>query len=124
MLRLSAILAVITGVVLALGELRANWGDWQFWPLWLVDFAASALLIAGGWMVFRRHPLAQSVLASGWAFTLGMSWLSLGINLDLGVSAARDGRMGGLYVWLLGGLVASALLGLVLTLLGRTKIKS
>ena len=43
MLRLSAIFAFITGAVLALGELRANWGDWQFWPLWLVDFAASAL---------------------------------------------------------------------------------
>lgn len=118
-LRISAIWALLLGSVLAALEIRANWGDWQFWPFWLVDFVASALLVLGTFAYWRGHPKAQALLAVGWAFTLGMAWMSFGLNLEAGPDPARDERLGGAYLLLVGSLVASALVGLVLTMIGK-----
>ena len=38
MLRASARLALAFGTFLAVGELVRNWGDWQWWPFWVVDY--------------------------------------------------------------------------------------
>ncbi len=116
-LKLSAIWALLVGLTLAVLEIRANWGDWQFWPFWLVDFVASAMLIAGGLAWLLKRPIARPMLAAGWGFTLGMAWMSLGSNLEAGPDPARDARLGGAYLVLVGMLVASALAGLVLSLM-------
>jgi len=36
------------GLILTLGGIVRNWGTCQWWPLWLIDFIALALLIARG----------------------------------------------------------------------------
>jgi hypothetical protein len=41
------------GTLLAVGEIARNFGDWQWWPFWVGDLIASALLIAGGWFALR-----------------------------------------------------------------------
>lgn len=121
MLRLSAILAILTGTTLAVMEVRANWADWQWWPWWLVDFFAAALLVYGGARVFLRIHGGRSWLAAGWAFTLGMAWMSLAGNFEAGPDPARDARLGGAYLLLVGVLVATALIGLALTLVSKTE---
>ena len=40
-------------IFLAVGEVGRNWGDWQWWPYWVGDLIASALLIIGGWFALR-----------------------------------------------------------------------
>ncbi len=124
MLRASAILAVLTGATLAILEVRANWGDWQWWPWWLVDFVAGALLIAGGFKVLSRSANAQTWLAAGWAFTLGMAWMSLAGNLEVGPDTARNARLGGGYLLLVGALAAASAGGLVMTLLAGPRTQS
>jgi hypothetical protein len=43
----AAYLALAFGVFLAIAETARNWGNWQWWPFWLVDYVAATLLVAG-----------------------------------------------------------------------------
>jgi hypothetical protein len=47
--------AIVWAVLLAVGECARNWGDWQWWPFWLLDFIASALLLVGAWFALRPN---------------------------------------------------------------------
>ena len=47
-LLISAYMALLYGVGLAGFETLVNWGQWQWWPFWLVDYVAAALLLFGG----------------------------------------------------------------------------
>jgi hypothetical protein len=47
--------SVVWAVLLAVGEVVRNWGDWQYWPFWLSDFLASALLLVGAWFALRPN---------------------------------------------------------------------
>lgn len=119
MLRASALLAIATGMALALLEFRANWNDWQWWPWWLVDFVAAGLLLGGAMLTMRQARRGRSVLVAAWAFTLGMAWMSLAGNLAEGVDPARDGRLGGLYIGLIVLLVSSAFAGMLMAIFGE-----
>ena len=74
----NAYLAVALGLVLAVAETALNWGHWQWWPYFVVDYVASALLIWGGLSYLRIEGNARAVviLTSGWAFTSGMAWMA------------------------------------------------
>jgi hypothetical protein len=119
MLRASALLAIVIGLALALAEVQANWGEWQWWPWWLVDFLAAGLLLGGGLMTLRRHATGPLLLGMAWAFTAGMAWMSLAGNVEDGVDAGRNVRMLGAYTLLLSALLATAMLGALLTLGGQ-----
>lgn len=74
MIRLSAWLAVAFGLALAVLEAVRNWGDWQWWPFWVVDYVAATLLVVGGVLVLRRGPARW--LTAGWGFACAMFWMS------------------------------------------------
>lgn len=118
MLRASAVLAMFTRLLLALGEVRANWGDWQWWPWWLVDYVAAGLLILAGGLTLRRSDRGPLLLGIGWAFTAGMVWMSLAGNIADGVDTDRNARLVGSYIGLLSFLLGTSALGLVLTVMG------
>ncbi len=61
---------------LALAESARNWGNWQWWPFWLVDFIAAALLIAGAALVLRGGRGGNAVLCVAWGFTTAMFYSS------------------------------------------------
>lgn len=119
MLRAAAVWALLTGFVLASLELQANWGDWQWWPWWLVDFVAAALLIVGAIKTLRCDQDGRIWLAAGWSFTLGMAWMSLAGNMEVGPDSGSNTRLGGFYVIAVAALVASSLIGMLLTLFAR-----
>lgn len=74
MIRLSALLALVFAVVLGVGEVLRNWGDWQPWPFWIVDFIAAGALVWGG---RRALQLGSSrLLSAAWGFTVGIFWMS------------------------------------------------
>lgn len=72
MLHATAILALLFGAFLALAEVARNWGDWQWWPFWLVDFIAAGLLLAGSCRALRKRPGAGPLLCGAWGFTTAM----------------------------------------------------
>jgi hypothetical protein len=117
--RISALLAILVGSLLAGFETLVNWGQWQWWPFWLVDYVAAALLIGGGVAVLKRRAASLRLLAAGWAFAIGMAWMSLAGNLAEGPDPARDGRVAGFYLALIGLMIATSVLGLVLSLTAR-----
>jgi hypothetical protein len=64
-------------VFLAVGEVVRNWGDWQWWPFWMVDFIASALLICGGWFALRPgNAVRLGPLLGGLGFSTAMGYSS------------------------------------------------
>lgn len=74
--RISAFLAVFTGAALALAETWLNWGDWQPWPFFVVDYLAAAMLLLGGARTLRKQKGGLRLLSGGWGFTAGMAWMA------------------------------------------------
>jgi hypothetical protein len=67
-------------ISLGIGETILNWGNWQYAPLWIVDyFIAFGLLL--GFRVTRNGTNAN-ILQSAWAFTCGIFYMPLFVNLD------------------------------------------
>jgi hypothetical protein len=118
-LRISAIFAIISGTLLASFETLINWGQWQWWPWWLVDYVGAALLIGGGILALRRHYTGDRILCAGWAFNIGMAWMSMAGNIEAGTDPARSGRVAGLYVALIGLHIFVSTVGLLLASLPR-----
>jgi hypothetical protein len=119
MIRLSASLALLVGSLLAVFETWVNWGQWQWWPWFVVDYVAAALLIGGGWLAFKRHPSGARLLSAGWAFAIGMAWMSLAGNVEAGPDPARDGRVAGFYLILIGLMIATSIAGLAMALVAK-----
>jgi hypothetical protein len=86
LVKLSAWMAVVFGASLAVLEAVRNWGDWQWWPFWVVDYVAAALLLVGGVLVLRRGPAHW--LAGGWGFACAMFWMSFFGHLDAALETA------------------------------------
>ncbi len=112
----SARLALLVGALLAAFETWVNWGQWQWWPWFVVDYVSAALLIGGGWLTLRKHRVGARLLAAGWAFSIGMAWMSLAGNIEDGTDPARAGRVAGHYVALIGVHIATCLGGLLMIL--------
>ena len=113
---ISASLAIIYGLGLASFETYVNWGQWQWWPFWLVDYVAAALLIFGGLATLKSHIYGSKLLCAGWGFALGMMWMSLAGNISDGADPDRASRVAGLYVSLIVVSMAISLIGLLLAL--------
>jgi hypothetical protein len=73
-IRISAWLAIVFGLALAVLEAVRNWGDWQWWPFWVVDYVAALLLVIGGALAIRRGEIHW--LTAGWGFACAMFWMS------------------------------------------------
>ncbi|MEM9937235.1 MAG: hypothetical protein AAF768_00170 [Pseudomonadota bacterium] len=80
MIRLSAILALAFGGFLFVAEIVRNWGDWQWWPFWVVDYIAAGLLIFGGQRALNTGTVRW--LTGGWGFTAAMFWMSFFSHID------------------------------------------
>ena len=92
MSRFAAILALVFGLFLAVAETARNWGNWQWWPFWLVDFIAAALLIAGAALVLRGGRGGSAVLCGAWGFTTAMFYSSFWSHIEHAAEAA-DGNL-------------------------------
>jgi len=116
----SAWLAIVFGLALAVLEAVRNWGDWQWWPFWTVDYVAAALLVVGGVTAIRRGPIHW--LTAGWGFACAMFWMSFfghyeGV-LKLGAQVgAREQRL----TLIIGVMFGLTVLGLVTALAGRRR---
>jgi hypothetical protein len=74
----SAWLALGFGTFLSVAEVFRNSGEVQWWPFWVVDYIAVALLLWGAAAVLWR-PSARGlpILTAGWGFTCAMFYMSL-----------------------------------------------
>lgn len=125
MLKLSAYTAITFGIFLSVAEAYRNWGDWQWWPFWAVDYAAALLLIIGGGMVLRGR--AKHWLTGGWGFTSAMFYMSFFSHVERlrGEAGRAYGPDGSLtedsLTQAIGLMLAIALLGFIASLFGKAK---
>ena len=88
----SRYLALLFAIGLAIGETIISWGNWQFAPLWIVDYLMAFLLLYA-YAKTRNAERAYALLAT-WAFTIGVFYMDLFVNLDPHIPAhLRPGRI-------------------------------
>ena len=80
--RLSAYLAITYGVILAVLEAVRNWGNWQWWPFWAIDYLMATMLILGGWLVLKKAKRSMSMLACAWGVSFGASYMSFWSHVE------------------------------------------
>ena len=79
----SAWLALAFGTFLAVAEAVRNAGEIQWWPFWVVDYLAVALLMWGAvTILWRPSERGLSILTAGWGFTCAMFYMSLFSHLS------------------------------------------
>src|SRR5262245_49450629 len=107
--------ALLFAVGLGIGEAVINWGNWQFAPMWIVDYICVAWLLAGFYLTRSQAVSRQSmaVLASGWAFTAGAFYMALFISLDPGIVFLDDIGEGRTILILIALMLVIAALGIV-----------
>ncbi len=82
-IRAIARLAVVTGLLMFPFEVIRNWGNWQPWPGWVIEYICGALLILGGWRALRALPRSvTNFLCAAWGFFLCLLWSSFFGNLE------------------------------------------
>lgn len=114
--RLSARLALGFGIFLAIAEAVRNWGNWQWWPFWLVDYIAVVLLLAGAFLTLRRRTGAAPVLSGAWGFTTAMFYMSFWSHIEH-IHEAADGNIDqGPLTWIIGLLWAITIVGFATSL--------
>ena len=116
--------ALLFAVGLGIGEAVINWGNWQFAPMWIVDYICVVWLLAGFYQTRSQAVSRQSiaVLASGWAFTAGVFYMALFISLDPEVAKYNIGA-GGTILIAIGLMLLIAALGIVTSFLALRKSK-
>ncbi len=118
MIRTSALFALVFAVVLGAGEILLNWGDWQSWPFWLVDFIAAGALVWGGRRALMRG--SSRLLSAAWGFTTGICWMSFFSHAETLTDGQVIGNTGifgaGELTLILAGMLLTAIAGLVLSL--------
>jgi hypothetical protein len=123
MIRKSAWLALAFGVFLGIAEALRNWGDWQPWPFWTVDFIAAGALVWGALRALGRG--SSRLLSAAWGFTVGVFWMSffshaesLNTQAEATYAGGRIGE-GGLTL-IIGAMLVAAIAGLLMSLSRRT----
>ena len=114
LLQASRILALILAVSLAVAETLINESraEWQYAPLWIIDYAMSASLLVGFWMTRRGRWIP--ILMSAYALATGVFYIVFFLEFDPELPEAMRGSR--LIVFLIG----LALTGSVAGLAGST----
>jgi len=122
MITLSARLAIGFGCFLAIAEVVRNWGDWQPWPWWVVDYIAVALLLYGGRVASPgRARRSAAPLCGGWGFACAMFYMSFFSHLEsLGEKGTGPIESHTLTA-VIGALFAITILGLALAIAGSQR---
>lgn len=123
MIRKSAFLALGFGLFLAIAEIVRNWGDWQPWPFWIVDFFAAGSLIWGALRSLRQG--SSRLLSAAWGFTTGIFWMSFfshteTLNEGAGDTYAGGAMNEGTLTLIIGAMLLAAIGGLFMSLTRRT----
>ena len=78
--KINLIIASLFSIILAIVEVMLNWGDWQYAPLWIVDYIIVIILLSAVF-VFKDNT-QRLMLLLGWAFSAGVMYMVLFINLE------------------------------------------
>ena len=118
MVKLSAWLSIVVGVLLAAAQLLRNWDNWANWPSWMVDEFAAVVMIAAGLLALRKR--TTRLLPVGWSFACGLYISALIGHLNTMANSEGELHMAAQkLVIIVGGLLGLSFAGLVMVIFGR-----
>ena len=97
--------------MLAVVEALLNWGDWQYAPLWIIDYLIVIILLLG---VFVYKENQRKVLLLGWSFSSGVMYMALFINLE---PSSTLTPLGSNILYSIALALAVSLIGIILTMI-------
>jgi hypothetical protein len=109
--RINLIIATVYSIVLAVVEALLNWGDWQYAPLWIIDYLIVIILLLG---VFVYKENQRKVLLLGWSFSSGVMYMALFINLE---PSSTLTPLGSNILYSIALALAVSLIGIILTMI-------
>ena len=109
--KINLIIATLYSISLAIVETLLNWGDWQYAPLWIVDYLIVIILFLA---VFVCKESQQKVLLLGWSFSAGVMYIALFLYLEPeSIIVIADPTL----LYAIGLELAVSLVGIVLTMI-------
>jgi len=111
--KISAWLALVAAILLALAHTYLVTQSAYFWPYFWVDYIAAALLAWGAVRTLKKQRGGLRLLCTAWGFTAGLAWMvsasaiAPGADQPLALVAAKLG------------LLLAALAGMALTVLHK-----
>ncbi|PCJ62396.1 MAG: hypothetical protein COA73_06680 [Candidatus Hydrogenedentota bacterium] len=104
-------LAILYAITLGVAETAMNWGNWQYAPLWFVDYFVVAWLLFG--VLTRDREKSARILIGAWAFALSMMYMALAIMTEPISGGVQE--ISAEVVGFIGGFIATSIAGLVLS---------
>ena len=114
LLKATAWLGTGFAIVLIIVETVHNWGDWSDPALWIIDYFACALLLAGASVALKGDVRGPALLGTAWGFACAMFWMAYFIIVSQ--NAAIPGTHDPLVVNFALGLFLTTIVGLALSL--------
>lgn len=114
--KINLIVATLYSIILAIVEtlLNSYWDDWQYTPLWIVDYLIVIILLSAVF-VFKKN-IQRLMLLLGWAFSAGVMYMVLFINLEPIPTAVASPNIEG-KLPLVGLALIVSIVGIVLTII-------
>ena len=101
-------LAYAVGLATAEAVLNSAQGQWQYAPMWVIDYAVVAYLLAGFWATRRGRGVP--VLMSAYALSAGVLYMAFCAHIDPDLPESARGT--GLVVALIGLALGVSVVGL------------
>ena len=116
--KINLIFATLYSIILAIVEalLNSYWNDWQYSPLWIVDYLIVLILLSAVF-VFKKN-IQKLMLLLGWSFSAGVMYMALFISLEPNALKSPDieGKLP-----LIGLALVVSIIGIVLTIIDNKK---
>ena len=112
--KINLLIAILYSIILAIVEAILNWGNWQYAPLWIVDYLIVLILLSAVF-VFKEN-IQKLMLLLGWAFSSGVMYMVLFINLEPIPTIVKPANVEAILPLVALALIVS-LLGVVLTII-------
>jgi len=114
--KINLIFATLYSIILAIAEalLNSYWNDWQYSPLWIVDYLIVIILLSAVF-IFKKN-FQRLILLLGWSFSAGVMFMALFISLEPNSIALKSPDIEG-KLPLMGLALIVSIIGIVLTII-------
>ena len=111
--KVNKVLATLFAIGLGIGEAVMNWGNWQYAPLWIVDYMIVIVLLVGAFQASTEK--SASILKASWAFSFGVMYMALFVTID--PDKEKYYNASPIILYLIGLLIMLSVIGIVLSIL-------
>lgn len=111
--KVNRVLATLFAIGLGIGEAVMNWGNWQYAPLWIVDYMIVIVLLVGAFQASTEK--SASILKASWAFSFGVMYMALFVTID--PDKEKYYNASPIILYLIGLLIMLSVIGIVLSIL-------